>query len=105
VRPYYLFQCDPVVGASHFRTSIFKGVEIMEKMRGHTSGLCVPTFVVDGVNGKGKVAVSPNYLISVTDHSVILRNYRNEAFEYYNPGQAQQTEEGIYEDLQHNHSV
>ncbi|MFA6636896.1 MAG: KamA family radical SAM protein [Candidatus Omnitrophota bacterium] len=85
VRPYYLFQCDPVIGAAHFRTSIFKGVEIMEKMRGHTGGMCVPTFVVDGVDGKGKVPVSPNYLISASDKSVILRNYDNEIFEYHNP--------------------
>jgi lysine 2,3-aminomutase len=85
VRPYYLFQCDPVIGAAHFRTSIFKGVEIMEKMRGHTGGMCVPTFVVDGVDGKGKVPVSPNYLISSSDKSVTLRNYDNEIFEYHNP--------------------
>ncbi len=85
VRPYYLFQCDPVVGASHFRTSLFKGVEVIEKMRGHTSGMCVPTFVVDGIDGKGKVPLAPNYLMSVTSEGVLLRNYNNQTFFYENP--------------------
>ncbi|HNX90405.1 MAG TPA: KamA family radical SAM protein [Candidatus Omnitrophota bacterium] len=85
VRPYYLFQCDPVVGASHFRTSIWEGIHIMEKMRGHTGGMCVPTFVVDGIDGKGKIPLSPNYLVSTSDDSVTLRNYKNEVFDYYNP--------------------
>lgn len=85
VRPYYLFQCDPVTGASHFRTSVFKGIEIIEKMRGHTSGMCVPTFVVDGTDGKGKVPLGPNYLLSVSDEGVLLRNYNREPFFYYNP--------------------
>jgi len=85
VRPYYLFQCDPVVGASHFRTSVFKGVEIMEKMRGHTSGMAVPTFVVDGIDGKGKVPLSPKYLMSSSKNSIKLRNYKFETFDYQNP--------------------
>lgn len=85
VRPYYLFQCDPVTGASHFRTSVFKGIEIIEKMRGHTSGMCVPAFVVDGTDGKGKVPLGPNYLLSVSDEGVLLRNYNGEPFFYYNP--------------------
>jgi lysine 2,3-aminomutase len=85
VRPYYLFQCDPVIGAAHFRTSVFKGVEILKKMRGHTSGMCVPVFVVDGIDGKGKIPLSPNYLVSVSDNSVTLRNYANEFLEYHNP--------------------
>ncbi|MBF0217099.1 MAG: KamA family radical SAM protein [Candidatus Omnitrophica bacterium] len=85
VRPYYIFQCDPVVGAAHFRTSVFKGMEIIEKMRGHTSGMCVPTFVVDGIDGRGKVPIMPNYITSVTEKSLILRNYENEVFEYHNP--------------------
>ncbi|MFH1093017.1 MAG: KamA family radical SAM protein [Candidatus Omnitrophota bacterium] len=85
VRPYYIFQCDEVVGASHFRTSVFKGIEIIENMRGHTSGMCIPRFVVDGPNGKGKVPLDPQYMISMTPNKVILRNYNNEVFEYYNP--------------------
>lgn len=85
VRPYYLFQCDPVVGASHFRTSIYKGVEIIEAMRGHTSGMCIPTFVIDGPEGKGKIPVAPNYVLSQTPDKVVLRNYQFHTFEYYNP--------------------
>ncbi|MBF0494202.1 MAG: KamA family radical SAM protein, partial [Candidatus Omnitrophica bacterium] len=85
VRPYYLYECDPVVGAYHFRTSIFKGVEILEKMRGHTSGMCIPTFVIDGPDGRGKIPVGPNYLLSMSDEEVTLRNYKFETFPYHNP--------------------
>ncbi len=85
VRPYYLFQCDAVVGVSHFRTSVWRGVEIIEKMRGHTSGMCVPTYVIDGEDGKGKIPIGPQYLISMTSEGVVLRNYKNECFFYYNP--------------------
>jgi lysine 2,3-aminomutase len=85
VRPYYLFQCDAVVGASHFRTSVWKGIEIIEKMRGHTSGMCIPTFVVDGEDGKGKIPLSPQYLLSTTSEGIILRNHNNETFFYFNP--------------------
>lgn len=85
VRPYYLYQCDPVVGAWHFRTSIYKGTEILEKMRGFTGGMCVPTFVIDGVDGKGKIPIGPNYLMSMSCDGVNLRNYKNETFFYYNP--------------------
>ena len=87
VRPYYLFQCDPVVGASHFRTSVWKGVEITEGMRGYTSGMCIPNFIVDGIDGKGKVPLNPNYLISESNEGIILRNYKKESFFYYNPKQ------------------
>lgn len=86
VRPYYLFECDPVVGASHFRTSVFKGVEIIKRMRGYTSGMCIPTFVVDGIDGKGKVPLAPDYLVSASDEGVLLRNYRDELFFYHHPG-------------------
>ena len=85
VRPYYLFQCDEVVGASHFRTSVFKGVELMENMRGHTSGMCIPTFVVDGPEGKGKIPIGPQYMISMTPKKLTLRNYENKVIEYDNP--------------------
>jgi len=85
VRPYYLFQCDPVVGASHFRTPVRKGIEIIEKMRGFTSGMCIPTFVVDGIEGKGKVPLGPNYLVSENEGCVALRNYRGEVFRYHAP--------------------
>lgn len=75
VRPYYLFHCDPVIGAGHFRTSIWKGLEIMEGLRGHLSGLGIPTYVVDGPHGTGKIPLMPNYLVSASDDAVILRNY------------------------------
>ena len=84
VRPYYLFHCDPVAGVSHFRTSISKGMEIIEKMRGHTSGLAVPTFVVDAVNGGGKIPLQPKYLLHQHNNSILLRNYQGHQFIYKN---------------------
>jgi lysine 2,3-aminomutase len=82
VRPYYLFHCDPVVGAGHFRTSVWKGLEIIEGLRGHVSGLGVPTYVVDGLHGAGKIPLMPNYLVSASDNAVILRNYEGLLFRY-----------------------
>jgi lysine 2,3-aminomutase len=75
VRPYYLYQCDMVRGAGHFRTPVAKGIEIMEAMRGHTSGLAIPSYVIDAPNGGGKVPVLPNYLLSMSDSRVIVRNH------------------------------
>src|SRR5262245_47543897 len=75
VRPYYIFHCDPVIGAGHLRTSVWKGMEIMEGLRGHLSGLGIPTYVVDSPHGGGKIPVMPNYVISASDAAVILRNY------------------------------
>ena len=74
VRPYYLYQCDLSEGLEHFRTSVGKGIEIMESLRGHTSGFCVPTYVI-ARGGGGKIPVAPNYLISWSTNKVILRNY------------------------------
>lgn len=82
VRPYYLFHCDPVTGAGHFRTSLWKGIEIIEGLRGHVSGLGVPTYVVDGLHGAGKIPVMPNYLISASPDAVVLRNYEGMIFRY-----------------------
>ncbi len=82
VRPYYLFHCDPVTGAGHFRTSIWKGLEIIEGLRGHVSGLAVPTYVVDGTHGAGKIPLMPNYLISASENAVVLRNYEGMIFRY-----------------------
>jgi lysine 2,3-aminomutase len=75
VRPYYLFHCDPVIGAGHFRTSVWKGIEIMEGLRGHMSGLGIPTYVVDSPHGGGKIPLMPNYLVSASDDAVVLRNF------------------------------
>ena len=85
VRPYYIYQCDMSRGISHFRTSIAKGMEIMENLRGHTSGLAVPTFVVDAPGGAGKIPVGPKYILSQSDKRVILRNYEGVITTYSQP--------------------
>jgi lysine 2,3-aminomutase len=85
VRPYYLYQCDLVEGAGHFRTPVAKGIEIIEGLRGHTSGYAVPTYVVDAPGGGGKIPVGPNYLISASDHKVVLRNYEGYITAYEEP--------------------
>jgi lysine 2,3-aminomutase len=82
VRPYYLFHCDPVTGAGHFRTSIWKGLEIMEGLRGHMSGIGIPTYCVDGPHGAGKIPLLPNYLVSASDDAVVLRNYEGMLVRY-----------------------
>src|SRR5205823_4886266 len=76
VRPYYLYQCDLVEGSGHFRAPVGKGLEIMEGLRGHTSGYAIPTYVIDAPGGGGKIPVMPNYLISYSDHKVVLRTAR-----------------------------
>ena len=86
VRPYYIYQCDLSEGISHFRTPVAKGIEIMESLRGHTSGLCVPTFVVDAPGGGGKIPVMPNYVISQMPGRLILRNYEGFITSYTEPG-------------------
>ncbi len=75
VRPYYLYQCDLSQGISHFRTSISRGVEIVEHLRGHTSGLAIPTFVLDAPGGAGKIPIMPQYLLSMSDKVAVVRNY------------------------------
>jgi lysine 2,3-aminomutase len=82
VRPYYIFHCDPVIGAGHLRTSVWKGMEIMEGLRGHMSGLGIPTYVVDSPHGGGKIPVMPNYVISASDDAVVLRNYEGMLVRY-----------------------
>jgi lysine 2,3-aminomutase len=85
VRPYYLYQCDLVPGAGHFRTPVAKGIEIMESLRGHTSGFAVPTFVIDAPEGGGKVPVLPNYLLSISDSRAVVRNYEGLVSTYRQP--------------------
>lgn len=85
VRPYYIYQCDPAKGISHFRTPIATGINIMEKMRGHTSGYAVPTYVVDAPGGGGKIPVAPNYVISQAKGSFTLRNFAGQIFTYHEP--------------------
>ncbi len=85
VRPYYLFQCDEVQGTEHFHTPVGTGIKIMERMRGHTSGLAIPTFVIDLPGGGGKVPLQPNYVLSQTEDELTLRNYQGHIFNYQNP--------------------
>jgi lysine 2,3-aminomutase len=85
VKPYYIYQCDLSKGISHFRTSITKGMEIMENLRGHTTGMAVPTFVVDAPGGGGKIPLMPNYLISQSDRRLVLRNYEGVITTYTQP--------------------
>lgn len=85
VRPYYLYQCDPIKGSAHFRTPIEEGVQIIEKLRGHTTGYAVPTFVVDAPGGGGKVPVSPHYVVGRMDEQWVLRNFAGKMYEYHDP--------------------
>jgi len=85
VRPYYLFQCDEVQGTEHLRTPVEKGLEIIQGLRGHTSGLAVPAFVIDLPHGGGKVPLQPNYVLSHTKKKLVLRNYQGNLFEFRNP--------------------
>lgn len=85
VRPYYVYQCDLVPGAGHFRTPVAKGIEIIESLRGHTSGFAVPTFVIDAPGGGGKVPISPQYLISQGENRVVVRNFEGFITTYTEP--------------------
>lgn len=85
VRPYYIYQCDLSMGIEHFRTPVSKGIEIIENLRGHTTGLAVPTFVVDAPGGGGKTPVMPTYVISQSPNRVVLRNYEGTITTYTEP--------------------
>ncbi|MCD1147633.1 lysine 2,3-aminomutase [Peptoniphilus sp. KCTC 25270] len=85
VRPYYIYQCDLSLGIEHFRTKVSKGIEIIEGLRGHTSGYCVPTFVVDAPGGGGKTPVMPQYIISQSPNKIVLRNYEGIITTYTEP--------------------
>jgi len=85
VRPYYIYQCDLVHGAGHFRTPVSVGIEIIESLRGHTSGFAVPTFVIDAPHGGGKVPIGPNYLLSESADRVVVRNYEGFISTYTQP--------------------
>ena len=91
VRPYYIYACDPSLGLSHFRTPVSKGIEIIEGLRGHTSGYCVPTFVVDAPGGGGKTPVMPQYVISQTPRKVVLRNFEGVITTYTEPEHYEET--------------
>lgn len=84
IRPLYIFHCDPVRGAEHLRTSVWTGVDILEKMRGHTSGHAVPTYVID-TEGGGKIPLAPNYLLYASEEMLVLRNFQGRILRYRNP--------------------
>ncbi len=85
VRPYYIYQCDPIYGSKHFRTPVSVGINIMEHLRGHTTGYAVPTFVIDGPGGGGKIPIGPDYVVSHEKNQYILRNYAGDQFVYHDP--------------------
>lgn len=85
VRPYYLYQCDLITGSSHLRTSVAEGVNIIEQLRGHTTGYAIPQFVIDGPGGGGKIPVNPNYVVDSSEGKVTLRNYEGGIFDYPDP--------------------
>ncbi len=83
VRPYYLYQCDPAIGIGHFKTPISRGIEIIQSLRGFTTGHAVPTYVVDAPGGGGKIPVEPNYVLGYQNGTMTLRNYRGEIYRYF----------------------
>jgi lysine 2,3-aminomutase len=85
VKPYYLYQADLVVGTSHFRTSVSKGIEIVEALRGHTTGYAVPTFAIDVPGGGGKIAILPDSQLPREGHHLLLRNYQGRVFRFPDP--------------------
>ena len=85
VKPYYYYQCDLAEGTAHFRTSVAKGIEIAESLRGHTTGLAVPIYIIDAIGGGGKTPVMPDYVISQGSHQVLLRNYEGVISKYTEP--------------------
>jgi len=82
VRPYYIYQCDLAMGTEHFRTSVATGIQIIEKLRGHTTGYAIPTYVIDAPGGGGKIPVEPDYILSREKGMIVLRNYEGKVFEY-----------------------
>lgn len=86
VRPYYLYQCDPISGSGHFRTPVRKGIDIIQGLRGHTSGYAVPTYVIDAPGGGGKIPLTPNYVVGHESDHLVLNNYENRQFHYPDVG-------------------
>jgi lysine 2,3-aminomutase len=82
VRPYYLYQCDPVSGSAHFRTPLATGMAIIDKLRGHTSGYAVPQFVVDAPGGGGKIPLLPDAIVGRDGNDLLLRNFEGRVFRY-----------------------
>ena len=99
VRPYYIYMADQVAGGEHFRTTVQKGLEIVQALRGWTSGLAVPHFVIDSPGGGGKVPLLPEYVESITDDEVVFRNYQGRRFVYKQPKVAPSDGCGAGEDM------
>jgi lysine 2,3-aminomutase len=85
VRPYYIYQCDPIIGSGHFRTTVEAGINIIQNLRGHTTGYAVPTYVIDGPGGGGKIPISPDYVVSKENGRYALRNFAGEIYTYIDP--------------------
>jgi lysine 2,3-aminomutase len=82
VKPYYIYQCDLITGSAHLRTSVRRGLEIMEQLRGHTTGYAVPQYVIDAPGGGGKVPINPQYILSKNEERIVIRNFEGRVFEY-----------------------
>jgi lysine 2,3-aminomutase len=82
VKPYYLYQCDLISGSAHLRASVRRGLEIMEQLRGHTTGYAIPQYVIDAPGGGGKVPINPDYILSRDGEEIVIRNYEGKVFEY-----------------------
>jgi len=82
IRPYYLYQCDPIIGSSHFRTSVVRGLEIYQGLRGHTSGYAVPTYVIDAPGGGGKIPLLPETVVGREGNMLLLKNYQGHVYRY-----------------------
>lgn len=85
VKPYYLYQCDPITGSSHFRTPVSKGIEIIEGLRGHTTGYAVPQYVIDAPGGGGKIPLLPEYVVGRDGDDLLLRNFEGGVYRYHDP--------------------
>ena len=85
VRPYYLYQCDPIVGSAHFRIPVAKGLEIIQGLRGHTTGYAVPTYVIDAPGGGGKIPLCPPAVVGRDDNALVLQNYAGHLYRYPDP--------------------
>jgi lysine 2,3-aminomutase len=85
VRPYYLYQCDPISGSSHFRTPVATGLEIIRGLRGHTTGYAIPTYVIDAPEGGGKIPLAPDYVLGRDGDDLLLSNYANGSYRYPDP--------------------
>jgi lysine 2,3-aminomutase len=82
VKPYYLYQCDPIIGSSHFRTKVQKGLEVIQGLRGHTTGYAVPTYVIDAPEGGGKIPLLPGYMVERDGDNLLLKNYKGLIYRY-----------------------